>query len=219
MRLANVKFRSLADQVYEYLSASIIEGEIKAGERLVEKDLCQKFGISRSPLRECFRILEAEGLITINPRRGACVRTFSRKDVEDVFVVRAKLENLAARLAVQNITEKEIATLNDLLTKMDEAITKRDIKSFFEFNDAFHNVFIDASNNDILKKNLESPGKGIWHRVAFLYFNSPSALDLSNKKHKEIVKAFIRKDSVLIERLVEEHIEDSKNHLLSFLPA
>jgi DNA-binding GntR family transcriptional regulator len=156
-------------------------------------------------------------LITINPRRGAYVRSFSRKDVEDVFVVRAKLENLAAKLAVQNITEEEIATFNDLMTKMDEAIVRGDAKSFFEFNDAFHNVFINASNNSILKKNLENPGKGIWHRVAFLYFNSPSALDLSNKKHKEIVKAFMKKDSVLVERLVDEHIEHSKNHLLAFL--
>ncbi len=218
MHLTNVRFMSLADQVYEYLSASIIEGKIMGGERLVEKDLSQKFSISRSPLRECFRILESEGMITINSRKGAYVRDFSRKDIEDVFLVRATLEALAAKLAVQNITEKEIATFNDLLTKMDEAITKGDTKSFFEFNDAFHNVFIDASNNEILKKNLENPGKGVWHRVAFLYFNSPSALVLSNEKHKEIVKAFIKKDSVLIERLVEEHIEDSKNHLLSFLP-
>ena len=149
MNLPDIKFRSLTDQVYEYLSDSIIERKIGPGEKLVEKDLCQKFSISRSPLRECFRILEAEGLITINPRKGAYVTDFSRKDVEDVFLVRSKLEGLAAKLAIQNLTEKEITTLNDLIIKMDEAIRKRETQSFLQLNDRFHNIFIKASNNEI----------------------------------------------------------------------
>ena len=218
MNLPDVKFRSLTDQVYEYLSDSIIERKIGPGEKLLEKDLCQKFSISRSPLRECFRILEAEGLITINPRKGAYVTDFSRKDVEDVFLVRSKLEGLAAKLAIQNLTEKEITTLNDLIIKMDEAIRKRETRSFLQLNDRFHNIFIKASNNEILEKTLKSLGKGIWLRIPFLYFQSQSALDLSNRKHKEIVEAFTKKDPVSVERLVEEHMEHSKNHLLSSLP-
>ena len=218
MDFPEIKCKSLADQAYEYLSASIIEGKIKAGENLVEKDLCQKFGISRSPLRECFRILEADGLIAINPRRGAYARKLLRKDVEDIFIVRTKLESLAAKLAVPNITENEIGTFNDLIIKMDEAVAKGNTKSFIELNDAFHNIFIEASNNEILKNNLKNPGKGIWRRVSILYFHSPLALDLSSNKHKEIVEAFIKKDSISVERLVEEHLERAQNHLLSSLP-
>src|SRR5512137_2238156 len=105
---AVIKFKSLTDQVYEFLSNSIIEGRIKPGEKLLENELCHQFGISRSPLRECFRILEAEGLINISPRKGAFVREFDRQDLEDVFPVRAVLEGLAARLAVKNIGDKEI---------------------------------------------------------------------------------------------------------------
>jgi len=218
MNLPDIKFRSLTDQVYEYLSESIIEGKIEPGEKLVEKDLCQKFSISRSPLRECFRILEAEGLITINPRKGAYVTGFSRKDVEDVFLVREKLEGLAAKLAIRNLTEKDVTALDDLIIKMDEAIKKRETKSFLQLNDLFHNIFIKASNNEILEKTLKSLAKGIWFRIPFLYFQSPSALDLSNSKHKEIVEAFKKKDPVSVERSVEEHMEHSRNHLLSSLP-
>ena len=87
---------------------SIIEGTITSGEKLVENDLCHQFGISRSPLRECFRILESEGLIDIHPRKGTVVKELTPKDIEDVFRVRATLESLAARLAVPNIGEKEI---------------------------------------------------------------------------------------------------------------
>lgn len=218
MDLSDIKFRSLADQVYEYLSDSIIEGKIKPGEKLVEKDLSQKFGVSRSPLRECFRILEADGLITINPRKGTYVKDFSRKEVEDVFLVRATLEALAAKLAIQNITEKEIATLNDLVTRMDEAITKGNTKSFYELNIFFHNLFIKAANNEVLEKTLNTLRKGIWLRITFLYFNSPSALTPSNNKHREIVEAFVKKDPVSVERLVEEHVEHTKDHVLSHLP-
>jgi len=217
MELSHIKFRSLTDQVYEYLSNSIIEGKIKPGEKLVEKNLCQEFGISRSPLRECFRILESEGLIIINPRKGAHVREVTRKDIEDVFPVRAKLEGLAAKLAIQYITEKDITNLNDLIIKMDETILEKNIKSFLQFNEIFHDIFIKASNNQVLDNMLKNLGKGIWLRIAFLYFQSPSGLDLSNKRHKEIVEGFIKKDTVSVERLVEEHIEHTKNQLLSSL--
>jgi len=217
MVFTNIEFRSLTDQVYEYLSELIIEGKIKPGEKLVEKDLSQKISVSRSPLRECFRILESEGLITIHPRKGAYVTDISTKDVEDVSLVRGTLEALAAKLAVQNITEKEIAVLNDLVTKMDEAITRGEAKSFYEFNTLFHNIIIKASNNEVLEKTLKTLRKGIWLRITFLYFYSPLALNLSNGNHKGIVEAFIRKDPVTVGRLIEEHIDQTKKHVLSHL--
>ena len=212
---AVVKFKSLPDQLYEYLSDSIIEGKIKPSEKLIENDLCHQFGISRSPIRECFRILESEGLVIINPRKGTFVRELTSRDIEEVFPVRAALESLAARLAVPKITEKEIGIFNDLITKMEEALSNKDIKSFLRFNFTFHSIFIKASNNQVLEKTLKNLGKGIWLRIAFLYYQSPSGLDFSNKIHKEIVKSFQEKDAVSVQRLVEEHIEHAKLQLLN----
>lgn len=209
-----IKFKSLPDQLYEYLSDSIIEGRIKPGEKLVENDLCHQFGISRSPIRECFRILESEGLVIIHPRKGTFVRELTSKDIEDVFPVRASLESLAARLAVPNISEKEIGIFNDLITKMKEALSNKDIRSFLRFNFTFHSVFIKASNNQVLEKTLKNLGKGLWLRIAFLYYQSSSGLDFSNNMHKEIVKAFQKKDVNSVQRLVEEHIEHAKKQLL-----
>jgi len=208
------KFKSLTDQIYEYLSNSIIEGIIKPGEKLTENDLCHQFGISRSPLRECFRILESEGLIVVHPRKGTFVRGLTSKDIEDVFPVRASLESLAAKLAVPNISEKEIGILDDLITKMEEALSQKDIRSFLGFNFSFHSVFIKASNNQVLEKTLKNLGKGLWLRIAFLYYQSSSGLDFSNNMHKEIVKAFQKKDVHAVQRLVEEHIEHAKKQLL-----
>jgi DNA-binding GntR family transcriptional regulator len=214
--LSNLKLRSLTDQVYEFLSASIVEGRIRSGEKLLEQNLCKEFGISRSPLRECFRILESEGLIIISARRGAYVRDVTRKDIKDFFQVRAKLESLAAGLAVQNITEQEIETLNRLIVEMEEADKKRDTKSLFRLNDTFHNIFVKASNNEVLQRTVRTIGKGIWHRIAFLYFQSPSGFDFSNEKHKKIVKAFKKRDVHSVEKLVEEHFARTQEQLLSF---
>lgn len=209
-----IEFKSLTDQVYDFLSNSIIEGRIKPGEKLLENDLCHQFGISRSPLRECFRILEAEGLISISPRKGAFVRELSKQELEDVFAVRAALESLAARLAVQNIGDKEVEIFNDLIAKMEEALGKKDIKSFLRLNATFHSVFIKASNNRVLERTLKNLGRGIWLRIAFLYYQSPSGLDFSNKIHREILKAFKDRDVKAVQKLVEEHIEDAKKQLV-----
>lgn len=209
-----IKFRSLTDQAYEYLSNSIIEGKIKPGEKLIENDLCHQFGISRSPIRECFRILESEGLIIIHPRKGTFVRELISKDVEDVFPVRASLESLAARLAVPNIGEKEVGIFNDLIVKMEDALRNKDIQSFLHLNFDFHSLFIKASNNQVLEKTLKNLGRGLWQRIAFLYYQSSSGLNFSNNMHKEIVKAFQKKDVVSVQRLVEEHIEHAKQQLL-----
>lgn len=211
-----VELKSISDQLYEHLSASIIEGKIKPGERLIENDLGKQFGISRSPIRECFKILEFEGLITIQPRKGAFVRALTPKDIEDVFPVRIALESLAARLAVPNMSEDKIKSVKDLTIKMDEAITNNDIPSFLRLNYAFHSIFIKASDNKILENILKNLGKGLWLRIAFLYYRFGKGLKYSNVMHKKVVKAFKDKDADAAEKLIAEHIEHAKEKLFKF---
>jgi len=213
-----IKFRTLADQLYDYLSNSIIEGTLKPGERLVERQLQERFGISRSPIRECFRILESELLITILPRKGAFVRGFTVKEIEDIFPIRAYLESLAAKLAARHIDDSEIKVLDNLVEKMDTAANSNQIKSFLRYNYIFHSIFIKASKNDVLNRTLLPLGKGLWLRFAFLYYQSSSSeLIFSNKKHKNIVDAFKKKDAHSAERLVRKHIEHAQLPILTSL--
>ena len=209
-----IQFKSLTDQLYEYLSNSIIEGKIKPEEKLVENDLCHQFGISRSPLRECFRILESDGLIVIHPRKGTFVKPITSKDIRNIFPIRASLESLAARLATPNITEKEMRVFDDLIMKMEEVLNAEDIKSFLGLNFTFHSVFIKASNNEVLERTVRNLGKGLWLRIAYLYYQFPSELVFSNNMHKKIAKAFGEKDVRSVQRLVEEHIEHAGQQLL-----
>jgi DNA-binding GntR family transcriptional regulator len=97
----------LVNQLTEFLTNAIIEGNLKEGQRLVENELQRTFGISRAPIRESFRILEKNGLVNTIPRRGSFVRNVTQKDVEENFPIRAYLESLAARLAVQNLTPED----------------------------------------------------------------------------------------------------------------
>lgn len=209
-----IKFRSIADQLYDYLSNSIIEGHLKPGEKLVENDLRKKFGISRAPIRECFRILQSEGLIVIQPRKGTFVREFSRKEIEDVFPVRAYLEGLAAKLATPNIGDQEIEKLEELIAEMNLAIKNNEIKAFLRSNYIFHSVFIKAAQNEILEKVLGNLGKGFWLRIAYLYYQASPELVFSNKMHKDILEAFKKGDPYAAEQAVTKHIEHAKRPLL-----
>lgn len=214
MIINSVRLKTLPEQLCEYLSSSIIEGNVKPGEKLNENDLGTLFGISRSPIRECFRILESEGFVEITPRRGVFVTEIKGKDIEDVFPVRIALEGLAAELAVENICENDLETLNDLIIKMEKALIDNDIKSFIHFNYAFHSSYIKCSNNPALERTLRTLGKGTWLRLIYLYYKSSPMLESSNKTHKEILKSFKEKDVMSVKRLVEEHINKAKHGLL-----
>ena len=141
-------------------------------------------------------------------------RNVTSKDIEDIFPVRASLESLAAGLAVPNINEKEIEIFNDLIIKMENSLPEKDIKSFLRFNYIFHSVFIKACGNQVLERTLKNLGKGVWLRVAFLYYNSPSGLNVSNNMHKKIAEAFQNKNPVSVEKFVNEHMEHAKQELM-----
>lgn len=212
-----IKFRSIADQLYDYLSNAIIEGALKPGEKLVEDDLRNKFGISRSPIRECFRILQSEGLIVIEPRKGAYVKKLSQKEITDIFPVRANLEGLAAKLATPNMGDREIGKLEDLIEEMDSAIKHNEVKAFLKCNSIFHSTIIKAARNEILEKILVTLGKGFWLRIAYLYYQSSPALVFSNKMHKDIVKAFKKHAPKDAEQAIKEHIEHAKRAMMEFI--
>jgi DNA-binding GntR family transcriptional regulator len=210
--IENVKFKSLVDQIYDQLSKLITEGEIKPGEKLIESDLCSKFGVSRSPIRECLRILESEEIIVVNPRKGAYVSELTHKDIENIIPVRISLESLAGKLAIPNIGDREIQIFNELILRMEEAIRQKDFRFFVDLNFKFHGVFIQAANNKVLEKTLNNLARGLWQRIVFKYaeFLSESELEFSNRMHKEIAKEFQKKDSYSVQRLIEEHIEHGK---------
>lgn len=207
---------SLTEQVTLFLRNAIIEGELKAGQRLGENELQRRFGISRAPIRESFRVLERNGFVTSIPRKGTFVRNITKKDIEENFPVRACLEGLAARMAVSHLTLEDIKRMKQVLSRMARAARKENFKSYLKYHSEYHDIFVNASKNATLTGILANlRHQAIWFRFLYLYFYE--SFEHSILIHREILDSFIKKDSDRAEALVKEHILTALNWFLEFL--
>jgi len=203
-------FRSmtLVEQVNKALKDDILTGRLKGGDQLLEDRLKGEFGISRTPLREAFRILEKNGLIEILPRKGAFVKRISRQDIEENFPVRANLEGLAARLAYTNFTQWDMEEMEEAFAYMKEAAQKKDFSDYLTHHLVFHEIFINASKNETLISLLSNLRiHTLWHRYTYHYYKA----DFKNsiKAHQRIIDLFKEKKASPeeIEKTVRQHIE------------
>jgi DNA-binding GntR family transcriptional regulator len=207
---------SLVEQIVEFLTQAAIEGRIREGARLSENELQKIMGVSRSPIREAFRVLEKKGLVTIIPRRGTFVQRINEKSIEENFTIRAWLESLAARLATGRLNQEEIRNMTSSLSKMTQAARKRNFTHYLKHHAEFHNTFISACGNDTLIKISENLRiRVIWHRFMFNYVREN--LEYGLQVHGEILHLFKKKDAVQVESLVKEHILVALNWFLEFL--
>jgi len=203
-------FRSitLVDQIANALKDDILTGSLKGGDQLLEDSLKNEFGISRTPLREAFRVLEKEGLVEILPRKGTFVRRISRQDIEENFPVRAILEGLAASLAYANLAQQDINDMEEVFEYMKEAAQREDFIDYAKNHIAFHEIFINASNNETLIALLHNLRMNrLWHRYTYQYYKEDFRNSL--KIHRRILYLFKKKNvsPEEIEKLVRRHIE------------
>lgn len=205
----------LVEQITEFLTRAIIEGRLEGGKRLVENELQRNFGVSRTPIRESFRILEKNGFIITIPRKGTFVRRMTRKYIEENFPIRAALEGLAARLAVEHLGTQEIEQMKTALSSMAKAAAKNDFRSYLKYHFDYHMVYIHASENDSLIGILENMMRhAVWFRFAYLWHqeNFKNAIQV----HQKILNLFIKKDADQLETLVKDHILNNLDRYLQF---
>ena len=135
------------------LRQMIVAGELLPGQRISEREFGEYTGgLSRTPIREAFKILASEGLLTIVPNRGAIVTALSMKEVENTLELLAGLEGMAAESATQNITEEELALIESLHQRMHEAYRARELMAYFELNQQIHQLIVDAGRNPVLSR-------------------------------------------------------------------
>ena len=137
----------LSEQTASHIRDMIVLDELQPGQRLRERNLSEKFNISRTPLREAFKMLAAEGLVQLLPNRGAVVSSLSSEEVQDKLQVLAALESLAGELACQRATDEEIAEIKALHYEMLAAFTRKDRKGYFKINQQIHHCLVAASHN------------------------------------------------------------------------
>ncbi|MFO7965516.1 MAG: GntR family transcriptional regulator [Desulfobacterales bacterium] len=208
----------MAEQISKILTEAILDDLLKGGERLVESELQKQFGVSRSPLREAFRDLEKKGLVTITPRRGTFVKRITSKDIRENFPVRATLEGLAAKEAFSKISDKDRLRMHQVLLEMKNAVEKNDPKSYWKLHSVFHEIFIDASENDVLINILHTLRMhSLWYRFSYQYYleDLPGSLE----PHERILELFDdpKTDPEALAALVKNHIEKATEIFLAYL--
>jgi DNA-binding GntR family transcriptional regulator len=206
-------YRPLRDLVLDAIRAAIMNGTLQPRERLMEIQMAEELGVSRTPIREALRKLELEGFIVMVPRKGAYVSDLSFKDIADVFEIRAALEGLAAGLAAERITEEELERMERLLVEKQEAITQDDIGKLVDVDTKFHELMYQASRNVRLGSIISNLREQI-QRFRLTSLSYPGRNKLSLEEHKNIVEAIQARDSQLARQLAQEHIENAENVLI-----
>ncbi|MGB4504234.1 MAG: GntR family transcriptional regulator [Syntrophaceticus sp.] len=216
-RLLPVKldtYKPLREVVFETIREAIIDGVLGPGERLMESQLAEELGVSRTPVREAIRKLELEGFVVMVPRKGAYVAGISLKDIADVFEVRAALEALAMVLAAERITEEELEELERILVRKAEIIEQQqEISLFIESDRKFHDTLYQASRNQRLIQMLTNLQDEI-HRFRSVSLAFPGRMQVALDEHRKIVEALADRDIARAEALAWEHIENAENSLM-----
>lgn len=202
------KPKVLAEQISDILTEMILDGTLEPGERLVEVKLQEHLGVSRSPLREALRQLETKGLVRVVPRKGTYVNEITSRNVRENFPVRACLEGLAAREACGRLTVAQLALMEQALAAMEVACETKDSALYRTSHARFHEVFIEASDNELLIELLRTLRlHRLWYFVSFRYHRMN--LDNAIRIHKEILDLFSAPDTDpdQVEKVVRNHLE------------
>lgn len=202
---------SLADQVFEQLENDILSGKYQKGEILTENKLCAEMGVSRTPIREALRRLLQEHIIE-ETGKGSVVIGINERDVDDIFLIRIKLEGLAASLAAKNRTEEELNELKETLELQEFYLTKQDANHIKAMDNRFHETLYKITGSMTFYDTLVPLHKKIqkYRRAAV---ESKSRASVSVEEHRRIFEAIRDKNEKLAEKYACEHVQNAYNHI------
>jgi DNA-binding GntR family transcriptional regulator len=200
------------------LENMILTGAFKLRERLVEAALAEMFGVSRYWVRDAFKILETKELVTITPFKGVVVSALSEQKVEEIFVIRVAMEQLAARLSLENATAESIKTLRMLVDQIKEAGGEKNIVAMIEADTNFHDHLFQLSGNLTLHRMINDL-RNRSQIIRYAAWSSPDVLNRIFEEHEWIVDAIESRDVTQLNNLVERHIGHAKEVYLFRLKA
>ncbi len=205
---------SLCSVVFSDLEQAIINGEYKSGDSLSELMLSQKYGVSRTPVREALRQLELEGLVQLIPNKGATVVGVSEKDISDIYAVRERIEGLAARLCAENATDEELQSLERLTDLQEFYLLKGKTEQLWQLDGEFHNTIFEACRNRPLRSMLSS-FHSYTGRARSNSMRSAERAARAVEEHRAILKAIAAHDGDLAEQSMTEHIAAARRNISS----
>ena len=206
----------LRDVVFNTLRTSILTGELKPGERLMEIHLADKLGVSRTPIREAIRKLELEGLVTMIPRRGAEVAQITEKNLRDVLEVRRALDALAVELACERITEDELAELKKACENFELETKRGNANQVAQADVELHDIILKASGNERLMQMISKLSQQMY-RYRLEYIKDEDKRHILLVEHDQILKALSLRHVHEAKIAIREHIDNQEITILKNL--
>lgn len=197
--------QALPQAAAERLRTLIIEGELAPGARLNERELSERLGVSRTPLREAFRMLAADGLLVQLPNRGAQVVALSPDDVRHAFEVMASLEGLSGELAAQRVIDDDLRDLRALQAEMEAAHARHDLPTYYRVNRAIHDRINGVAGNPILTHAFRTLNTRL-HALRFRSNLVPAKWDQAVAEHRRMIDALAARDSARLRDILIAHL-------------
>ena len=201
---------SLTDEIADVVRERILKGEYEIGEKIKENQIATELKVSRTPIREAFKLLENEGLIDYIPNRGCFAKGFTKQDVDDIYAVREALEELAVRWAVARITEPELLALEEQVDLMEFYTKKKDKKKVLELNTSFHEVIYASARSRFLAQVLRSYKEYI-EKTRKSIFYEQSYLEGILSEHRAIFEAIKDRDEERAVEAISKHLAASQD--------
>ncbi len=212
--MGRINFIVTNTEVIDYIKDAIIKSKLLPGQRIIEATLCKELGEGRSRVREALRYLAQEDFIQIIKHKGAIVKELSQKEIVQNYDIMGVLEGLAARIAVQTITDDEINEIESIIKDLEDH--KEDRLKIFEYNANFHTLLTNLSKNDRLISILDSI-YSLTRRSTLQSFYNQEQIRATIKEHREIFDAIKNREPIKVEALIREHYLSAKNRLLKTL--
>jgi len=206
--------RSISESAYEVIRDEIISNKVRAGERINDRELAARLGVSRTPIREALLRLGREGFVVTVPRQGTYVKTLSQDEIREIYIIREALEAAAARIAAQIIDEDSLAQLGRYARVFEQAIKARDYSECTRIDVAFHNLIVKSSN----LRRLYETCKRMHLQTVSISVPTPyyaEKLPKYAREHHQILEAFENHDGDLAEAVVRSHIRGGRKDLLA----
>ena len=198
--------RSLHDEIVARLRDLITDGDLKPGDKIPEAELCLRFGVSRTPLREALKALAAEGLVVLLPNRGAAVARITSTDIDELFPILGALEALAGELACARISTAAIAALRRDHDRMAKHYKRREWAGYIKLNRAIHEAIFTAAGNAALSA-LYQQVLVRTHSVRYVAKKSPARWQESMADHEKIISALEKRDGKALARVLTLHLQ------------
>lgn len=203
------EYLPLRDVVFNTLRQAILKGELEPGERLMEIQLAERLGVSRTPIREAIRKLELEGLVLMIPRKGAEVAEISEKSLREVLEVRRSLEELSIELACQRISEEGIKELEEAEEAFAQAVKTGEIMTIAESDERFHEVIYAATANSRLVQIVNNLREQMY-RYRLEYIKDEDKRQILVVEHEHILRAVRSRNIAEAKNAVREHIDNQQ---------